>query len=78
MAKYRPKPHQQPKWSMKTGGYIDVPNLPTKWELFLISENLEEGKLSNNSKVLTFVEKYWDKFYIPTAVLKMYGRDWEV
>lgn len=77
MAKYRPKPHQQPKWSMKTGGYIDVPNLPTQWELFLAAEQIEEKDLKNNPKVARFVQKYLDKFYIPTVVLKMYNADYD-
>lgn len=76
--KYRPKPHQSPGWSIKGGANLTVPNEPTKWELFLLEENLDENKVGNNAKVLGFLQKNWDKFYIPTKVLKMYGMDWDV
>lgn len=76
--KYRRKPQQSPRWSIKGSACIDVPNEPTRWELFLLAENLEDSKLDNNSKVLKFVKQNWDKFYIPTNVLKMYGMDGEL
>lgn len=75
--KYRPKPHQSPGWSIKGGAHIDVPNELTKWEKFLLEEDLDESKIVNNAKVLKFINKNWDKFYIPTSVLKMYGMDWD-
>lgn len=78
MKKYRPKPHQCPSWSIKGGSYIAIPDEITKWELFLLEENIEESNVGNNSKVAKFVQKNWDKFYIPTKVLKMYGMDWEM
>lgn len=75
--KYKPKAHQQPGWSIRGRANIDVPNELTKWELFLLAENLDDGKIGNNAKVLKFIQKNFDKFYIPTKVLKMYGMDWE-
>lgn len=78
MARYRPKPHQCPSWSIKGGAHLDIPDGPTQWEKFLIAENLEESNIGNNSKVLKFIQKNWDKLYIPTKVLKMYGMDWEM
>lgn len=76
--KYRPKPHQSPGWSIKGGTNIDIPNGPTKWEQFLLEEKIDEKNLRNNHKVFRFIDKNWDKFYIPTNVLKMYGDNWEV
>lgn len=75
--KYKPKPHQSPGWSIKGGANSTIPNELTNWEKFLIAEDLDESRLGNNAKVLGFLQKNWDKFYIPTKVLKMYGMDYE-
>lgn len=78
MAKYRPKRHQQPSWSMKGGGFINMPIEITHWEKFLLAENIAEEDLGNNPKVAKFIQKYLDKFFIPTKVLKMYNADYDL
>lgn len=77
MAKYRPKRHQQPSWSMN-GNYSEFPNEPCRWEKFLLAENIAEQDLKKNPKVFKFVQENADKFYVPTKVLKMYGMNWDV
>ena len=74
---YPPKASQHAAWSLVGGGYPEVPNELTKWELFLLAEGLEEDNVRNNPKVLDFILKNAHKFYVPTKVLKMYGADFD-
>lgn len=76
MAKYRPKRHQQPAWSMK-GNCSEFPIEISRWEKFLIAENIEEQDFKSNPKILKFIRENVDKFYVPTKVLKMYGFNWD-
>jgi hypothetical protein len=71
---YRPKPHQHPGWSINSGSYATLPYEISRWEKFLEAENLDEKDLKNNNpKVMDFIKKNAEKFYVPTKVLKMYG-----
>lgn len=72
---YHPKPHQSPAWSLK--GYPIISDEPSRWEKFLIAENIEEKDLGSDPKVLKFITENAEKFYVPTAVLKMYGMDYD-
>jgi hypothetical protein len=70
---YRPKPHQSPAWSIK-GGFTEIQSELSRWEKFLLAENIEEKDVKKNDpKVMDFIKQNADKFYVPTKVLKMYG-----
>ena len=75
--KPRPKPHQQPGWSIKGSAYAALPSEPSRWEKFLIAEGIEEKDFGKNPKVMKFVKENVDKFYVPTKVLKMYNMDYD-
>jgi hypothetical protein len=71
--RYRPKTQQQPGWSINGNSYPILSYEPSRWEKFLIAEQIEEKDFNSNPKVLKFVKENWDKFYVPEKVLKMYG-----
>jgi len=75
MKKYRPKATQSPGWSINGSIYTDVPNELTHWEKFLIDEEISTKDIENNPKVIVFISKNSHLYFIPTAVLKMYGVD---
>jgi len=74
---YKPKPHQQPGWSIKGNLSVAIPNEMCQWEKFLLAENIADEEIGNNDKVEAFIRKNADTFYIPTTVLKAYGMNWE-
>lgn len=74
----RPKPHQQPGWSINGCSYSGLPVEPIRWEKFLLSEHIAEEDVRDNPKVLKFVKEHAERFYVPTKVLKMYGMDFEL
>jgi hypothetical protein len=57
---------------------LGTPTDMCQWEKFLLAENISEQDIKNNPKVLKFISKNADKFYVPTKVLKMYGFDFEL
>jgi len=71
--KYRPKAHQQPSWSIKGSGNVQIPIEPSRWEKFLLAEGIDEQDCKGNPKVMQFVKEHADRFYVPTKVLKMFG-----
>jgi hypothetical protein len=75
--KYRPKPHQHPGWTIKGVANFDVPNELTRWEKFLLAEQISDKELWNNPKVMKFIVKYARTYFVPTKVLQMYGMDWD-
>lgn len=76
---YKPKPHQQPSWSIRGGSFAALPYELSRWEKFLQKENLEEEDVKkNNPKVLDFIKENAEKFYVPTKVLKMYGMNFDL
>lgn len=75
--RYRPKPHQSPKWSLNGVAQIDVPNEPSRWEKFLLEEQIEDKDIGSDPRVLKFLMKNYRTYFVPTKVLKMYGMEWE-
>ena len=70
----RTRPEVRHRWSIGSTNYPEVPNEPTMWERFLLAEGLEEDHLPhNNPKVMLFIMKNAQRFYVPTKVLKLYG-----
>jgi len=70
-------PHQPPSWSLNGSSYPALPNLPSKWEQFLLAENIAEQDFGTNPKVLDFVIKNSRHYFVPTKVLRLYGLDYE-
>lgn len=74
---YKPKSHQMPAWSLVSGTYPGVPDEPSKWEKFLLAEQIDEKDAGDNPKVLAFILKNCRTYFVPTKVLKLYGLDHE-
>lgn len=74
----KPKPHQSPGWSLKGQSHAaNPPTEPCRWDKFLEEEKIEEKDIGTDAKVWRFVKHNYDKFYIPTKVLKMWNMDYE-
>lgn len=70
-------PHQPPSWSINGSSYPSIPDESTKWEIFLLAENIADKDIRNNPKVLDFITKYARTYFVPTKVLKLYGAYYE-
>jgi hypothetical protein len=68
---------QAPPWSINGSSYPALPDEPSRWDKFLVAENLEGKDLRNNPKVRDFIVKYSRTYFIPTKVLKWYGMDFD-
>lgn len=69
----RPNLNQCPSWSINGNSSEDIPPEPNHWDKFIEAEHLEDKDLKNNPKVLSYILKIYEDFYVPTKVLKMYG-----
>ncbi len=68
---------QHPAWSISGSSYPVVPDEPSRWDQFLLKENIEEQDFGANPKVLDFILKNARHYFVPTKVLKLYGLDHE-
>lgn len=67
---------KSPAWSLNGSSCPDIPNELSRWEKFIEAEHLEDKDLKNNKKVLDFILNNYRQYYVPTKVLRMYGREW--
>ena len=74
----KPQAHQYPGYYLRSGTCaVDMPYEMSRWEKFLLAENLDENNLTRNPKVRDFVIKHARSYFVPVKVLRMYGMDFE-